>query len=164
MPVVLWEENRDGGVVVELEEKRQENFRSFEALREAKTVGEIRRADLAPWARSVVEGHLENLAWDRDDDGEEEPVVHDDEPWEYEDEVQDRIMEVAPLPHDARVTAGWLGADFLNEYASSGGASPGGNIDVYSVEDKDAFLAAIEKRGYTLKHYPDLMEEYWTAF
>lgn len=47
MPVVLWEENGDGGVVVELEEKRQQNFRSFKALREAKTVGEIRQAEYA---------------------------------------------------------------------------------------------------------------------
>lgn len=161
MPVVLWDENRDG-LVVELEEARQQNFRSFKALREAKTVGEIRQANVAPWATSLVEGHLENLAWDREDNGEENPVVLDEEPWDY-DEIVATVMEVAPLPHDALVAASWLGVEFMREHACVGGGSPGGNIDVYSVHDKAAFLAAIEDRGYTLKEHPNLMDEYWRA-
>jgi hypothetical protein len=160
--VVLWEEDAQSGVIVELEEQRQKNFRSFEALRSAATVGEIRAADLAPWARSIVDSYLEDLAWDRQDDGDEVTTVSDDEPWDYGD-VAELVMEAAPLPHDAMVAASWLGTDLLREHAAVGGASPGGNIDVYSVADTDAFLAAIEERGYTLRRHSGLMEEYWRA-
>jgi hypothetical protein len=123
--VVLWEEDAQSGVIVELEEQRQKNFRSFEALRSAATVGEIRAADLAPWARSIVDSYLEDLAWDRQDDGDEVTTVSDDEPWDYGD-VAELVMEAAPLPHDAMVAASWLGTDLLREHAAVGGASPGG--------------------------------------
>jgi hypothetical protein len=156
MKQVLWEESELYGFVVEPAERLEQTTTTMRALRGASSWGQIRAAELAPWARAMLEQHEAYLA---DEVG---AVPGDDEPWDYE-EISESVVEVIPLPHDARSTKAWLAPELLAAHADISGASPGGSSDGYRIRDRDAFLTALQDEGYEPVHHPGLMEQLFNA-
>ena len=150
---VLWDDV-DGAPVVTLQATHEDVTQSLEFVQRASTLGEIRRSRL-DHAQQVLTVYEQNLE-------EEGLEVDDDAPFDFE-LVRESVMEEAPLPHRADVTAAWLGWALLREHCAIEGASPGGHVDGYTARDPEAFLQAIRDRGYELVHHPQLMEHYWSA-
>jgi hypothetical protein len=116
---VLWEDAELHGFVVEPLERFEQTCSTLSSLRNASTWGEVRAAELAPWAREFVE----DLAVSREEDLER--PVDDAERWSYE-EVSESVVDRVPLSHDAASTQAWLGRDLLEAHARISGSSPGG--------------------------------------
>ena len=152
MTVVLWDEDDNDGLVVVSEAGLTATYASLDHLRFAKTVGELRAADLQPWARRAVDTFVEIA----EDEG---ATVSDDTPWEFDSGT---LMEETgvPSPIEFAPTAEWLGEDFLGEHADYVMASSPMDTDKYRVRDRDAFLAALEARGFTPQRRPGLMDEF----
>lgn len=156
MVTVIYWDDEHGLVVVDPAERFHANLASFEVLKAARNFGDLRRAALEPWARHVVETEAQYL------EDDEDVEVGDETPWEYE-RASEMIGESAPLPHAAGVVARWLGPKLLHQHADVGGAIPGGGIDIYEIRDRDAFLGALQERGYQLEHRPGLLNAYFSA-
>lgn len=150
---VLWDDVH-GAPVVTLQATHEDVIQSLSFVQNASTLGEIRRSTL-DYAQQVLTMYEQYLA-------EEGLDVDDDAPFDF-DVVRESVMEEAPLPHRADVTAAWLGPTLLHEYCVIEGASPGGHVDGYTARDSEAFLQAIRDQGYELVHHPQLMEHYWSA-
>jgi hypothetical protein len=155
MTTVLWDHDESDGLVLELEERMQESLRAIEILRQASTVGELRRNDLPAWAEQVVEGRVESL---RDEDVDD----IDGAEWDWSEDSE-AVIDVVPLPWDAASVTQWLDKDLLTKHAELGGASPGGHIDSYRVDDHQALLDDLELHGYTLERRPGLREAFYRA-
>jgi hypothetical protein len=156
MRQVLWEEAEWHGLVVEPADRFEQTQATMRILRGASSWGEVRAAELAPWARQLLEQHEEYIA----DDMDAKPA--DDDPWNYE-EISESVVEVIPLPHDAENTQSWLGRDLLKAHAEISGASPGGQSDGYRIQDRDAFLAALRDAGFEPVHQPGLLQQLYGA-
>ena len=154
--LIYWDDEHGGLVVVDPAERFHANLASFEALKAARTFGDLRRASLEPWARHVVEVQAQYL------EDDEDVEVDDETSWDYE-RASDMIGESAPLPHAAEVVVRWLGHKLLDQHADVGGAIPGGDIDIYEIRDRDAFFHALRERGYQLEHRPGLLGAYFSA-
>ena len=155
MTTVLWDHDETDGLVLEPEERMHETLRTVETLRQATTVGELRRADLPAWAARVVESTVEHLE-------HEEVGDIDGAAWNWSEESE-LVIEVVPLPWDVASVTQWLDKDLLAKHAEIGGASPGGHIDTYRVRDQQALFADLERHGYTLEHRPGLREVFYRA-
>jgi hypothetical protein len=153
---VLWEDAELHGFVVEPLERFEQTCSTLSSLRNASTWGEVRAAELAPWAREFVEG----LAVSREEDLER--PVDDAERWSYE-EVSESVVDRVPLSHDAASTQAWLGRDLLEAHARISGSSPGGHIDGYQVHDREAFLSALRDAGHDPVHRPGFLQELFEA-
>lgn len=151
MTVVLGDET-DGRVVVEPEDRMAATLRAVRLLKEAATVGELRRADLPPWAREVVETSVD----DAEDDG---ATITDDTTWTDPSDVLIESTAV-PIPDEYSHAADWLGEHFLREHADYVHATSPMDIDRYRVRDRDSFFAALKARGFALRHRPGLMDEF----
>lgn len=152
MREVLWEEDEMYGFVVEPAERFAETCATLESLRDAETWAEIRSAQLATWARLLVDEFEQELI---DELGSE---MSSDEPFVY-DEIADLVSEAVPLPHDAGHTASWLGMEILTGHSTISGASPGGHGDSYSVKDRDAFLQALREAGFSPVHRSGMLKQ-----
>ena len=155
MTTVLWDHDESDGLLLEPEERMHETLRTIETLRQAVTVGELRRADLPAWAEQVVEGTLESLE-DQDVDD------IDGAAWDWSQESE-AVIDTVPLPWDAASLTQWLDKDLLDKHAEVGGASPGGHTDGYQVRDHQALLADLDRHGYTLERRPGLREAFYRA-
>lgn len=152
MTVVGWDDSDYNGVVVEPEDRMASTFAALELLRGADTIGDLRAADLPEWARLVVDAVVENA----EDDGD---TVTDRTPWEY---PSDMLAEHSfiPVPDEYGAAVDWLGEDFLREHADYLHATSPMDVDRYRVRDRNSFFAALEGRGFTLRHCPGLMDDF----
>ena len=153
MTTVLWDIDEAEGLVLEPEARMNETIRTVQMLRQAGTVGELRRAELPDWAQRIVQEAVELLQ----DQGVDDT---DQAPWRWSDHSEAVIDEV-PLPWDVASVTRWLDEELLTKHAKIGGASPAGNIDTYRVEDPNALLTDLERQGYTLQHRPGLLREFY---
>lgn len=152
MQKVLWEDAELYGLVIEPEVRFEQTVATMQTLRTASTWGEVRAAELAPWAQRLV------TQYEQDVEAFDGTVLADDQPWQYDD-ISESVVEAMPLPHDVASTRDWLDAELLEAHAEVGGASPGGAIDGYHVRDRDAFLNALRDAGYEPEHRPGLLDE-----
>lgn len=155
MTTVLWDLDETGRLVLEPKDRMQQTMQALAALRQASTVGELRRAELPSWAEQVVESKVELLEDEGVDDVEATA-------WRRS-EMSELVVDTVPLPCDAGSLTQWLDEGLLHEHATVGGASPGGHSDTYWVHDPAELLADLRRQGYKLERRPGLAQEYFRA-
>lgn len=128
----------------------EENISPLREVAQAKTWGDVRKIGKPFW--------LERLVEDRESDREDEGLATEDEtPFQGADLGMDMgsFLDCMVAPWDLESLADWFPLwdwDIIERHCRTGGASPGGHIDVYEPEDRAVLLAALRSRGYRVEH------------
>lgn len=151
MTTVLWDEVEPHGLLVEPLERFEQTLAALARLRAVSTLGELRRAELPAWARMVVTRFESSLEENGEPSG-------DDVAFRY-DRISRRVVDAVPLPTDVDATEAWLGTDLLRLHARITSAPPGGDVDEYRAQNREAFLAALRYAGFIPLHRPGFYTE-----
>lgn len=149
---IFWDDDPMEGLVVEPATRMDETLRALGRMREADTVAELETGSLPPWAEELLVQHREDL-----DPDDPEPA-----PWQWS-EMAEVVVDVVPLPWDARSLASWLPGHVTGKFVVAAGASVGGHSDEYVIDDRDGFFSALEQRGFELERLPGLVGEFQRA-
>jgi hypothetical protein len=156
---LLWDD-ADYFILIPADDYERE-LREFRFVVEAKTLGEVRAAEL-PWWGDILRERFEEAK--ADDVGHAGPgALPDSEPWDLSAIVGESPFEYLTTPWDTEQLVEWLDYDLNMEHLAAGGGSPAGHIDTYKPRDRDAFFAALREAGYVLVQRPGLQAEYSDA-
>lgn len=148
--VIYWDDYAGGSFALVPEGWYEANISPLQRLATASTWGEARALAKPFW----VECLLDSCTDDRADNGlETEDVL----PFDVAHLKMDSssLLDCMVVPWDLEALKEWFpewDMDIIRTHCRTGGASPGGHIDVYTPQDVPALLAALEARGYQVEH------------